>query len=132
MQRFRSHARAALIAIVIACGAGVAIAGEAAYPTKPVRLVLPFPPGGTTDTVARALADRLAKPLRQPVVVENRGGAAGTAVVGVADCVVHWVCVFSAGLTREMRRAVRLPVFFRCRGDYPAETASLCPVVSRP
>ncbi|MBW8907153.1 MAG: tripartite tricarboxylate transporter substrate binding protein [Betaproteobacteria bacterium] len=47
------------------------------YPSKPVRLILPFPPGGGTDLLGRLIADRLAASVGQPVVTENRGGAGG-------------------------------------------------------
>jgi len=57
---------------------GAATAGLAqGYPAKPVRLVLPYPPGGGSDTIARPLAQKMSEGLGQQVVVENRGGAGG-------------------------------------------------------
>ena len=49
-----------------------------AFPNKPVRLIIPFAPGGTTDIVGRFISDRLGRELGQPVIIENRAGGGGT------------------------------------------------------
>src|SRR5262245_60371588 len=55
------------------------------FPNRPITLVVPYPPGGPTDTIARLLAERMRAPLGQPIVVENVSGAGGTiAVIRVA------------------------------------------------
>jgi len=55
------------------------------WPTKPVRFVVPYPPGGGTDIIARILQNRLAEALGQPIVIENRGGAGGAVGTEVAS-----------------------------------------------
>lgn len=56
----------------------------AQYPTRPITMIVPFPPGGVTDTVARPIADALSKALDQQVVVENKAGAGGAIGTGEA------------------------------------------------
>src|ERR671927_205690 len=48
------------------------------YPAKPIHLIVPFPPGGGNDTVARAIASQISPELGQPVVIDNRPGAGGS------------------------------------------------------
>jgi tripartite-type tricarboxylate transporter receptor subunit TctC len=72
--RFHTRLIALALAAVLSPWAGGA---RADYPEKPIRLIVPFPAGGTVDLVARLVSARLADDLRQPFVIENRGGAGG-------------------------------------------------------
>jgi tripartite-type tricarboxylate transporter receptor subunit TctC len=79
MNRTHSSARRLVLqACAIALGLAAGGAMAEAFPSKPVTLVVPFPPGGTTDVLARALGDKLAQGLGQPVIVENKPGAGAT------------------------------------------------------
>jgi tripartite-type tricarboxylate transporter receptor subunit TctC len=71
-----------LVALVLAIFAGMAGAKAQTYPSRPITLVVPFPPGGSTDAAARIMAERMRVPLGQPVVIENIGGAGGSIAVG--------------------------------------------------
>jgi len=69
--------RRALLAALPAMALAAPVAAQS-WPARPVRVIVPFPPGGTTDVVMRLIAQRLTETLGQPVVVENRAGAGGT------------------------------------------------------
>ena len=63
------------IFVLAACA--LAFAAQAQYPNKPIKIVVPWPPGGAVDTIGRLVADSVASQLGQPVIVDNRAGAAG-------------------------------------------------------
>jgi len=67
---------ATLAGLALLGGAGMARAED--YPTRPITLIVPFPPGGSTTVMARNVADKMSTALGQQIVVENRGGAGGT------------------------------------------------------
>jgi tripartite-type tricarboxylate transporter receptor subunit TctC len=71
---------ASLAALVVAMGTSAAFAQ---YPERPVTMVVPFPPGGVADTVARPVAEAMSTALKQPVIIENKGGAGGA--IGMAQ-----------------------------------------------
>ena len=69
--------------LLLLLGAVPCLAFSQGYPAKPVRLIVPFPPGGTTDLIARIVQPKFQEFLGQPVVIENKGGAGGS--VGAAE-----------------------------------------------
>jgi tripartite-type tricarboxylate transporter receptor subunit TctC len=71
----------ALIVVVLGSVGGLAQAQS--YPSRPINLIVPFPPGGNTDIMARALQNEIGKALKQTVIITNKGGAAGT--LGIID-----------------------------------------------
>ena len=66
-----------LLAGAISAVVTLSVAQAQPWPTRPITLISPYPPGGTNDIVGRLFADKIAIKLRQPIVVENRPGAAG-------------------------------------------------------
>jgi tripartite-type tricarboxylate transporter receptor subunit TctC len=72
--------------LLLAVAAGLWPVGAPAqsYPSRPIKFIVPYPPGGNTDIVARVFGQKLSERLGQPVVMDNRGGAAGALGMGVA------------------------------------------------
>ncbi len=72
-----SHAMMCAMILAVFSSAA-AHAQQTVYPNRPVRVIVPFPPGGLNDVVARVISQRLGENLGQPIIIENRGGATGT------------------------------------------------------
>jgi tripartite-type tricarboxylate transporter receptor subunit TctC len=66
-------------------GLGLAPTAAQPYPSKPVKMIVPFPPGGTTDLIARMLANQMKEKFGQPVIIDNRGGAGGKLGLEIAS-----------------------------------------------
>ena len=70
--------------VLITLGTAAAALAQSTYPDRPVTMIVPFPPGGVADTVARPVAEALSRELKQAIVVENRAGAGGGLGIGLA------------------------------------------------
>jgi tripartite-type tricarboxylate transporter receptor subunit TctC len=73
-----------LLFVAIPCAFAAGLTSGQAYPTKPIRLIAPFPPGGSSDTIARILGQKLSDDWKQRIVVDNRPGASGSIGSGIA------------------------------------------------
>ncbi|MFZ1097639.1 MAG: tripartite tricarboxylate transporter substrate binding protein BugD, partial [Xanthobacteraceae bacterium] len=70
-----TFARALAAALLVACISPAGLASAQTYPSRPITLVVPFPPGGVTDAIARIIQDSMSQSLGQQVIIENIGGA---------------------------------------------------------
>jgi tripartite-type tricarboxylate transporter receptor subunit TctC len=86
------------MALMLACGAGWA----QGYPAKAVRVIVPYPPGGGTDTIARPLAQKLTESFGQQVIIDNRGGAGGNVGMELAARAAPDGYTLVIGLTAQL------------------------------
>ncbi len=101
----------------------VMASAQAAYPNKPIRVIVPFAAGSTTDIIARAITDKMAANLGQPLVVDNRGGASGTigqAAVASAAPDGYTLMIHSSSHTVSPSTFAKLP--FDTAGDFAGVT----------
>ena len=75
----------AALGLIVSCmiGTGSQVLAQD-YPTKPIRFIVPYPPGGGTDVIARIVQPKLSEALGQPIVIDNRGGAGGAVGTEIA------------------------------------------------
>ena len=123
----RSMLSASSIAFFAALASGGVLAQ--AFPAKPISLVVPFPPGGTTDVLARALAERLAPALGQPVIVENKPGAGAT--IG-ADHVVKAKADGHVLLVGAVHHTIASSVFKKLPYDFQKDLAPITTIAMVP
>ena len=123
----RTMLAASSIALFAALASGGVLAQ--AFPAKPISLVVPFPPGGTTDVLARALAERLAPALGQPVIVENKPGAGAT--IG-ADHVVKAKADGHVLLVGAVHHTIASSVFKKLPYDFQKDLAPITTIAMVP
>jgi len=138
--------RRTLLAAALAALAAVPAFAQAPYPNKPITMVVPFPPGGVADTVARPVAEAMSRDLGQPVVIENRAGAGGgigmayvakapadgytvllalssLTVIPEADVVLGRAQMYALNSLRPIARFTADPTVLAVRADAPWKTA---------
>lgn len=120
-----------LLACLTALAAALPLtaAAQAGYPGKPIKVVVPFPAGSTTDIIARAITDKMAQSMGQPLVVENRGGASGTigqAAVAQAAPDGYTIMIHSSSHTVSPSTFAKLPF------DTEKDFVGVTPISSTP
>ena len=130
----RRQLRALLPALGFAVGSRPASAQ--AYPSRPLRLVVPFPAGGATDILARTIAQRVSETLGQPIIIDNRPGAGGT--IG-ADTVAKaapdgYTLLIATGSTHSIGRPINPRLPYKVDRDFApvVDVARTCGVLVVP
>ena len=103
--------------------------GQTGYPNKPIRVIVPFAAGSTTDIIARAISDKMSQSMGQQLVIENRGGASGTigqAAVAQAAPDGYTIMIHSSSHTVSPSTFAKLPF------DTTADFAGVTPISSTP
>jgi len=111
------HIPIRILTIVVGLAATAAMAAQqgpspTGYPSRPIRLVVPFAPGGTNDIIARIVGDKLTERLGQPFVIDNRGGAnsvVGSEIVARATPDGHTLLIVAAGFAVNPSLRLKLP-----------------------
>lgn len=117
------------LALSLALLGPAAVLAQAGYPNKPIRVVVPFAAGSTTDIIARAIADKMGQSMGQQLVIDNRGGASGTigqAAVAQAAPDGYTVMVHSSSHTVSPHTFAKLPF------DTERDFAGVTPITSTP
>jgi tripartite-type tricarboxylate transporter receptor subunit TctC len=125
---FTRRAAAASVA-ALALAASFGASAQSGYPNKPIRVIVPFAAGSTTDIIARAITDKMAQSLGQPVVVDNRAGASGTigqAAVAQAAPDGYTIMIHSSSHTVSPHTFAKLPF------DTVADFIPVTPISSTP
>ncbi len=125
--------RALALALMIGvCGAAAQQTGKdaAAYPDRPVRVVVPFSPGGTADVLARAIGQKLSDAWRQQVIVDNRGGSGGVLGTEISAAAPHDGYTLMLGITANM--AINPALYPKLPFDTALDFAPITMVASAP
>jgi tripartite-type tricarboxylate transporter receptor subunit TctC len=109
-----------ILATLVAIAAAPPVAYAQSYPERAVRMIVPFPAGGTTDLVARAMAERLSTGWKQPVVIENIAGATGAIGSAAAARAPRdgYTMIAAVGTTTAILKAMRSDLTFDPIGDF--------------
>lgn len=106
MKSSRSNCRFAVLAAAVSVFGSAPVVAQS-YPVKPVRMIAPFPPGGSSDLIARILAQKMSEGLAQPVIVENRPGAGSNlGVAAAARAAPDGYTVVIASVTTTINRSL--------------------------